>query len=162
MPAATYHIPDEPTPTRLSRLAVNPIWPLLSMMLGGVWLSWPWYLANGAFIGSATRTRELAFVIGGLLGSAALAVGILTLEPELPRHAGAYLVIAIIGWKLGVTYWLQTLQGRSFALLEYFERRRFRSGFLVVAAGFILRQQLVEHLPAHPDLLSLVAAITLL
>jgi len=41
-----YRIADEPRPGALSQLAVNPLWPLLAVMLGGTWIAWPWFALN--------------------------------------------------------------------------------------------------------------------
>ena len=51
----SYRIGDEPRPGALARVAVDPMWPLLAVMLGGVWLSWPWFVLNGVVVGSPTR-----------------------------------------------------------------------------------------------------------
>ena len=80
-----YHIPDEPRPGGLVRWAVNPVWPFIAVMLGGAWLSWGWFLFNGAAIGSPSRARERLLVAVGLLRHTADLVGHCRLHLHRPR-----------------------------------------------------------------------------
>lgn len=118
-----YRIQDEAAPGGLVRFAVNPFWPLLGVMLGGVWLSWSWLLFNGFAVGSPTRRQEQFWIAGGLLGAFlisfallwAAAAEILTTTAEF-----AYAGLALTAWKLGITYVLYLLQSRTIAIYEYY------------------------------------------
>lgn len=144
----TYRIADEPRPGTLAHLAVNPVWPFFGVMFGGAALSWSWFIVNGAAIGSPTRRQELAWAIGGMIGSLALIGTILFLAGQglLGRLGVSYSLVGLTVWKLAVTYWLFTLQSRSFHLYEHFGGP-VRNGMLIVALGFLLTNRLYAGLP---------------
>ena len=140
-----YRIPDEPTTNGLSSMAVQPLWPLLAIMFGGAWLSWPWFAFNGFATGSPTRWRELALAIGGFAGSAALSLGLFGLIDRgvITESTVQYAFVSITVWKLVVSYALYTLQSRSFHLYQHFGGT-IRSGFpLAVVGGFMLRSMIL-------------------
>jgi len=142
----SYRIPDEPVTTGLSTVAVQPFWPLLAIMFGGSWLAWPWFAVNAFATGSPTRGRELALVIGGFAGSAAISVALLAAVQRgaLGESAVPYAVIVLTVWKLVVSYVLYGLQSRSFHLFEHFGGT-VRSGFaLAMVGGFMLRQPVLK------------------
>lgn len=144
MSAGTYELIDEPKPGALAKLAVGPIWPLLAVMLGGAWISWPWFVLNGFAVGSPTRRRELAWAVAGPIGCLALLVllGILG-EREIVTGLGLrYLGISIVVFKLYVTYMLFTLQSRSFSLYEHFGGE-IRSGLFPLIAAALLRPRVL-------------------
>jgi hypothetical protein len=149
--AVSYQILDDPRPSGLAHLAVNPLWPLLAVMFGGTWLSWPWFALNGFAVGSPTRRRELALAAGGFAGSLALALGVLVLVGAgVVRGVGiSYALIALTVWKLGVTYALHTLQVRSFHLYEYYGGAT-RNGIGVVFLGGLLGRKAVLAAVAWP------------
>jgi len=152
----SYRIPDEPVSSGLSTMAVQPFWPLLAIMFGGAWLSWPWFAFNAFATGSPTRFRELALAIGGFAGSTAISVGLLTAVQRgaLSESAVPYAVIVLTVWKLVVSYALYAWQGRSFHLYEHFGGT-VRSGFaLAMVAGFVLRNPILKAFPG--DLWTLV------
>ncbi len=144
----TYRIRDEPRPGALANVAVNPVWPLFGVMFGGAGLSWTWFLVNGAAIGSPTRRQELGWAVGGFLCALVLIQAILYLAAnELLSPLGIrYCMVGLTVCKLSVSYWLFTLQSRSFHLYEHFGGR-VRNGALVVVAGFFLTSQLYQGLP---------------
>lgn len=144
----TYRILDEPRPGGLAHLAVNPLWPLLAVMLGGVWLSWPWFVLNSFAVGSPTRFREFGLAVGGLFGSVAvlLTINWLRLEGVLDNVAFSYAVVALVVWKLLISYWLYILQARTFGLYEYFGGA-VRNGALVAVLSIFLRPRVLEPLP---------------
>lgn len=118
----TYRIADEPSPARLARFAVNPIWPMLATMLAGSWLGTPWFVFNAFALGSATRRRELAWAVGSVLLAAAMVQGLFFAEqrelvPEVVLGYGAVLVTAV---RLTGAYSTYGLQDASFELHRYF------------------------------------------
>ncbi len=119
---ATYRIADEPSPGRLARFAVNPIWPMLATMLAGSWLGTPWFVFNAFALGSATRRREIAWAVGSVLLAAVLAQGVLhadlhRLAPEPVLLGGLVLVSAA---RLTGAYFAFLAQDASFELHRYF------------------------------------------
>ncbi len=137
--ARTYQIMDEPSPGGLSRVAVQPFWPLLAVMFGGAWLSWPWFVVNAFAIGSPTRRREIILASCGFGGNIVLSVGMVVLfyNEIVPRAGGPYLGLVLLVWKLGVSYWLYVLQSRTFGLYEYYGGP-VHNGLIVVVAGFFV------------------------
>ncbi len=136
----TYRIMDEPAPSGLGHLIVHPMWPLLAIMFGGVWLSLPWFVLNAFALGSPTRYKELGVAVLGPVGLLALwlGLGVVDNASPIPKGALPYLMLLLTLWKLAVAYWLFDLQKQSFALHEYFGGR-VRNGMWVVGAGFLLR-----------------------
>jgi hypothetical protein len=143
--AESYRIADEPRPSSLSRLAVNPIWPLLGMMFGGAWLCWPWFALNALAIGSATRRAEIVTLVFGAAATAAsaAAVGTLLQNGSIGEQQLPYAVLSLITVKLLVAYRVQLWQSRSFELFEYFGGAA-KSGMLVLVLAWFGRQQLVK------------------
>lgn len=142
----SYQIVDEPMPGGLARWAVHPLWPLLGVMFGGAWLAWPWFAFNAFAVGSPTRKREAMIAAGGFAGTLAIAFAIVALANLLrwPAAAVSYAVIGLAVWKLAVSYWLFSLQGRSFHLYEHFGGQ-VRSGLLVLLlAGFLGRRLVLQ------------------
>lgn len=145
--AGTYHIADEPRPSTLARLAVNPFWPLLGVMFGGAWLSWPWFVFNAYAVGSPTRRRELAAAAGGFVGGAGLLYLLLSLigGEVVPQRGLPYLLTILVLWKLGISYWLYVLQARTFELYTYFGGT-VRNGIVVLIAAFLLEVRMMAPL----------------
>lgn len=143
----SYRIVDEPRPGALATLAVDPLWPLLAIMFGGAWLSWPWFALNAFAIGSPTRRREAAVAVGGFVGTTVLLVALLWLNRvDVLRGVGlTYAAVGLVVWKLAVSYWLYVLQGRTFALFQHFHGAT-RNGLLVVFAGYFLGHRLLAAL----------------
>lgn len=144
----TYRILDEPQPSTLSHLAVQPLWPLLAVMFGGTWIAWPWFALNAFAVGSPSRVKELLWAVGGFLGTAMLTVGIFSLyAAETVGDVGMqYLIVTLSVWKLLVSYRLYILQARTFSLYEYFGGT-VRNGLLVILAATFLRPQVLGNLP---------------
>jgi len=137
--AEGYRILDEPAPSGLGHLIVNPMWPLLAIMFAGVWLSLPWFVLNAFALGSPTRRKELVVAVLGPVGLLALSfvVTAIALLLKLPKGAIPYLLVMLTLWKLGVAYWLFDMQQKSFALHQYFGGK-VRNGMLVLGAGYLL------------------------
>ncbi len=130
-----YRIADEPMPGRLAGWVVNPLWPLLAAMLAGFWLALPWFALNGVAMGSATRRRELAWIVGGAILSAA--TGAALWWAPIPLRAFRYGLVALVAWRLAVAYAVYQLQQSTFELHQHFGGA-VRSGAMVVVAAALL------------------------
>lgn len=150
---ARYRIIDEPTPSGLATVAVKPIWPLFAAMLAGAWLAYPWFLINAFAIGSIGRGRQIAWVLGAVVGSAAITVGILAAIRSgiVADGAFAYLFTLVMLWKLWVAYVLYVGQVQSFELHEYAGGPSRNGVFLVLIGAFYLRGALTGALVADGD-----------
>jgi hypothetical protein len=136
-----YRIVDEPRPSAHAELSVNPFFILLAVMLGGVWLAWPWFVFNSLAIGSATLRREVALVIAGFVGSGAL-IGLgarLVAGGVIDERTLPYAFLVLVVWKLAVSYVVLTNQARSHQLHEYFGGPT-KNGMWVVLLGFFARR----------------------
>jgi hypothetical protein len=162
--AAGYRILDEPRPGALAQYAVNPTWPFLALMLAGGWLAWPWFVFNAIALGSSNRSREILWVVGGLLGTLVVLGGLIatsalfgaTVEPAIP-----YLRILPIVWKLLVGYVVFGSQQRSFQLFEWFGGAP-KNGMFALIAGVVLKAKLLTTLLAMAGGESSLAANLLL
>lgn len=141
-----YRIPDEPSPSTLSRFAVNPFWPFLAMMLGGSWLGLPWFCFNAVALGSATRVRE--WVLAGLAPLAvvglAVAYDAAAARWGAPPRADDYATVFLLGVKLSAGQVLCLWQGRTFALHEHFGGSSAKGAWAVVALGAYLKPRVIE------------------
>lgn len=146
----SYRIDDEPLPGPLSRWSTSPYFCLLAVMLGGVWLSWPWFVFNGKAMGSPTFKREALWTVAGLVGTVCIVVVILFLAGRgvLPKPYVKYAAIAIPTWKLLVSYVLYDLQSRTFHLYEYYGGT-VRNGMPVVLFGMFFGRTLLALLPSE-------------
>ncbi len=144
MAAAGYHIEDEPLPGPWQRLAVQPFWPLLAMMLAGSWLGLPWFVVNGFAVGSPTRWREAAMAAAGFAGSVALVVLLFVLAGTgvVSSTAVPYAAVGITVWKLVVGYLLFLWQRRSIHLFEHFGGT-LANGLPVALVGALLGRRLL-------------------
>jgi len=150
----TYQIADEPIETQLRSYVVHPSAPLLAIMLAGAWLSWPWYAFNAIAMGSPTRRREVAAFAGtGALAAIAIA---LIQRGVIPEGAPIRLtVLAIVTFKLGMTYYISIVQDRTFHVYEYYGGT-VRDSRRILAAGWLLRGFIVG-LSDHPLWIIIVA-----
>jgi hypothetical protein len=143
----SYKIIDEPAPSAVSRLAVNPVWIFLASLFGGTGIGLLWFALNAFALSSASRLRELGLVGVGLVGtplifatlSAALNAG--WLGPGLVP----YLQLVVTGFQLLVIYLLHLSQHKSYELFSLYGGAA-RNGLLVVVALAFLRPQLAEAL----------------
>lgn len=148
--SARYRIDDEPSPGRWARFAVNPLWPLLALMLGGSWFGLPWFAFNAVAVGSPTRRREISLVVLGFAGSACLAIGLLWahqrgLLSDDVRLQYALLLVTL--WKLAIGYLLFNLQSATIEIYEYYGGV-LRNGLpLLLIGSFLLRAPVVGLLP---------------
>ena len=144
MANSSYIIDDEPVPgPALVRYIVNPIYPLLAVMLAGVWLGWPWMLFNARALGSPHWRRQ-AWLLGvGLAGTTALALIIIALlDAEIittRTHARLALLVVTV-WKMGVSYKVHSLQSGTFALYSHYHGdSTAQLGMRLVALGMSMR-----------------------
>lgn len=122
--SGSYIIDDEPaTSGRLQRFIVDPMHPLLAVMMAGVWLGWPWMVLNGRALGSPNWRRQARLIAVGLAGTVVLALAIVGLwEAEIIRtrtHVQIALLIVTV-WKLGISYRVHGLQIETFELYRYY------------------------------------------
>jgi len=143
----TYRIVDEPAPSPLERLTVNPFWPLLGSMLGGAWLAWPWFALNSFALGRGRRFDVDLAVLGlGLSLNAALVLG---LEKALQLHlieGAQYFALIPQAARLTVLYIVFLRQQRTFQLFEHFGGVG-RNGMLVVILAAFMRGSVLSPLP---------------
>ncbi|MGO1069402.1 hypothetical protein [Lysobacter sp. CA199] len=122
MAANVYRLPDEPLPSGLSRYAVDPLWPLLTLMLAGGGFGLAWFAFNAAALGSPTRWREWACVALSVIGAPALALAIFAAQHNglLDAEQAPYAMLSILLLKLGLAYALYLMQQRCFDIWEYY------------------------------------------
>ncbi|HYO67407.1 MAG TPA: hypothetical protein VEU33_15125 [Archangium sp.] len=152
--SATYRIQDEPRPGAMGHLVVNPVFPLLSLMMGGAWLGVPWFIFNGFAMGSTTRRKEtvLAVLVVPVTLLLYVLIGTLVKLEVLPRAAVPYAGVGITVWKLAVGYVLFNLQQRNFALHEYYGGV-VRNGALVLVASIFIGPRILMTLTGGSTLL---------
>ena len=148
-----YQIADEPAPSKLARFAVNPVYPMLAAMLGGVWFAWPWFAFNGFAIGSPTRRVELAWLVGGLIVPPTIGWAVSVaydnglLASGVPANTVVpYLLLLVVVVKLVVVYAVFLLQSRTVEIYEYYGGK-LASGVLPLVAAFYLGDKLLVDLP---------------
>ena len=154
MTVARYRIPDEPRPSGLIRYAVDPMWPLLALMLGGNGIGLAWFGFNSHALGSATSRREWVYIASSLLGCVLLMLAI-----RFGVHRGwlegsmvAYAALAYAALKLSIGYALYTSQSRSAEIINHFGGR-LRNGAVGLLLCFIVARSVLDPL-ALPGLLS--------
>jgi hypothetical protein len=145
---AKYKIADEPTPSTLAKFAVNPLFPFLTVMLGGAWLGFAWFAVNSFAVGSPTRTKEIAWLLGGL-GAAALLVAATTValgSGVLETRHVAYAALVVLVAKLAAAYAVHILQSRTIEIYEYYGGV-LRNGLPLAVVSFLVGPRLIESVP---------------
>ena len=141
-----YRIDDEPLPGNLAGWTVRPSMPLLAAMMAGAWLAWPWFILNGFAMGSPTRRKEMLIAAAAVAGTIVLALVVIELDRRGIIDSQPAAELALLGmstWKLGMAYWLCTVQERTFALYEYY-RGAVRQAWPIIATGMLLRPLVVD------------------
>jgi hypothetical protein len=141
----SYKIPDEPEASRWNKYVVRPSGPLLAAMLCGAWLSWPWFAFNGYAMGSPTRRKELALCFAAIAGTALMAMGVLALLDSgviVSTTALRIAALVIAAFKMGMSYYLSIVQGRTFGVYEYYGGQ-VRSAMAVIIVGTYLRTVII-------------------
>lgn len=137
----SYQIADEPHETSLAAYVVRPGVPLMAAMVAGSWLSWPWFAFNAIAMGSPTKKKEIALVIGAFAGTAVLAMIVIALVNAGLLPAGMPTRLAVLGivtFKLGMTYYISTVQERTFHVYQYYGGS-VRNAAVILSAGYWLR-----------------------
>lgn len=143
-----YRIVDEPAPTTLEQVIVNPVWPLLASMFAGAWLAYPWFVLNAFALGGRRRYSDLAIAASGL-GLSALCLFAYTVVADrelLGEHTAPYLLLLPVAVRLVSFYWLFMRQEQVFGLYTYFGGKT-RNAMLVVVAAAFLRSKLLGGAP---------------
>lgn len=144
MARSSYIIDDEPVPgPALVKYIVDPLYPLLAVMMAGVWLGWPWMLFNARALGSPHWKRQAWLLAIGLAGSTALALIIIALlDAEIITsriHIRLALLVVTV-WKLGISYKVHSLQSGTFSLYTYYHDDTTASfARRLVGLGMVLR-----------------------
>lgn len=143
--AETYKIIDEPAPTAISRVAVNPVWIFLASLFGGTGIGLVWFAINAFAISSASRKNELLYVLVGLSGTPLifLILGSLLQSGWLGEGLVPYLHLLITGFQLLIIYVLHLSQHKSYELFSLYGGVG-RNGLLVVIALGVLRPQIAN------------------
>ncbi len=147
----TYHIADEPIETSLSAYVVQPSMPLLAAMLAGAWLSWPWFAFNAIAMGSPTKKKEIALVVTAFVVTAVLAAILIALVRSDVIESSLIIrlsVLAIVTFKLAITYYIATVQSRTFHVYQYYGGH-VRNAMPILSGGYFLRTIIIG-LFAHP------------
>ncbi len=156
MTTLRYRIPDEPRPTGMAHLAVDPMWPLLLLMLGGNGLGLLWFAINARALGSPTATKEWTYIAISLAGSAALAFSLMwgAQQALLSPHALEYAWLSIDLLQLGIGYVLFIHQSRCAELVQHYGGV-LRNGFPAFLIAVIVARRALADLPLS-DALSAV------
>jgi hypothetical protein len=143
-----YRIVDEPAPTALEQVIVNPVWPFLASMFAGAWLAYPWFVLNAFALGGRRRFLDLAIALGGLAASALslFAYAILRDRMLLDESTLPYTLLLPVAVRLVSFYWLFMRQEQVFVLYTYFGGKT-RNAMLVVVAASFLRSKLLGGAP---------------
>ena len=137
----SYQIADEPHETSLGAYVVRPGLPLMAAMVAGAWLAWPWFAFNAIAMGSPTRKKEIALVIAAFVGTAVLGATVLALVRAGYLPDGIPMRVAVLGivtFKLGMTYYISTVQERTFHVFQYYGGS-VRNAAAILSAGYWLR-----------------------
>lgn len=137
----SYQIADEPHETTLAAYVVNPTAPLLAAMVAGSWLSWPWFAFNAIAMGSPTKNKELALVVAAFVSTGVLAAIVIALAragilpPGIPTRLA---ILAIVAFKLTMTYYISSVQDRTFHVYQYYGGSVRKAG-AVLSLGYWLK-----------------------
>lgn len=106
----------------MSRYAVDPIWPLLALMLGNNAIGLAWFAFNTVALGTPAKTREYAYIAVSLAGSAAIFAALLAIHNAGFLHGSElrYAALSLTALKLCMAYALYLQQHRSFEIWEYY------------------------------------------
>ncbi len=120
---STYKIIDEPTPSPISRLATNPMWPLLAVMLASPIFGWIWFVVNSIAIGSPTKLKEFLMACVGVIFLSVFYIYLGSLNQSGDSGISEYIdYIRLAGVivSISISYYLFVAQQQPFGLYEYF------------------------------------------
>lgn len=159
MSRARYQIPDEPKPSGLAHLAVDPMWPMFAQMLAGSWLGLPWFLVNSFALGSPTRNREILWILLCLFGTVGLYLAYMHAIDQgwLTKMASRISVLSFAVLKLVVAYVLYLKQARVFEIWTHYGGQA-RNGMLVLLAGAFIGRTFVLDAAANYFILMVILA----
>lgn len=120
--ASAYRLPDEPSPSGLSRFTVDPMWPLLALILAGNAYGLAWFVFNGVALGTPQRGREWLYVAAGLLGPfmVVFLLGVASINGWLTPPQLQYAALGIIATKLVAGYAIYMSQARGFEIWQHY------------------------------------------
>lgn len=146
--AASYRVIDEPGPTALERIIVNPVWPLFAAMFGGSWLGYPWFVLNSMALGGRKRFVDLGIALGGwaLSAAALLVIALLANRLLLDERTLVFVPLVPMAIRMVVMYWLYLRQETTYQLYLYFGGTARNALILVFVSG-VLRVQVLSGLP---------------
>ncbi|MFT3807522.1 hypothetical protein [Arenimonas sp.] len=159
MSRSRYHIPDEPKPSGLAHLAVDPMWPLFAQMLAGSWLGLPWFLLNSLALGSPTRNREILWMLFCVFGTLGLYFAYMHVVDQelLGVTARRIAVLSFVVLKLIVGYVLYLKQSRVFEIWTYYGGQA-RNGVIVLMVGAFIGRAFVLDAAANYFVLMIILA----
>lgn len=130
------------------RWVTNPVFCLLATMLAGTWLGWSWFAWNAIALGGERKSAQLRLLAIGVAVASVMAIGLAALlgHEVLSRRAFDYCVIALVAWKLWISYKLQLDQRIEVELYAWYGGR-LRQGAFVLVAGIALRGSVLGALP---------------
>lgn len=151
-----YRLPDEPLPSGLDKYAVDPMWPLFAVMLGGNLFGLAWFAINGFALGAQGRGREFATMALSLFGTAAMIVGLGLAQANgwLQGVELQYAALSLVALKLGCAYMLYMWQASTYEIWEHYGGQP-RNGMVVLILVMFFGRNLLNNAPL-PDLLRAV------
>jgi hypothetical protein len=122
MSTLRYRIPDEPRPTGMAHLAVDPMWPLLALMLAGNVIGLLWFAVNSRALGSPTAMKEALYIAASLIGCVALSLTLAWCRQQglLSDEQFEYAKLSLPALKIGIGYVLYTYQSRCAELVQHY------------------------------------------
>jgi hypothetical protein len=143
-----YRIPDEPRPGALERVIVNPLWPLLALMLVGPWLGLPWLVFNSVALGSPSLRGDIAAAMAAIFGT--LLFGWILMQPgvaqSIPRESIKYWLLIVVSLHLGFGYLIYLRQQSAYSIFEYYGGKPAMGYLAVVVAMFFLDPRVAKFL----------------
>jgi hypothetical protein len=150
----SYRIIDEPEPSGLEQVIVNPIWPFFAAIFAGSWLAFPWFVLNAFALGGRRRFTDLGIALGGMLLNAGVLwviAGLLT-SMTMDERSYAYVQLVPMGVRLVVLYILFQRQEQAFELFRHFGGQP-KNGIFIVIAGSFLRARVLSELSPYWQIL---------
>jgi hypothetical protein len=146
MTTLRYRIPDEPRPTGMAHLAVDPMWPLLTLMLAGNGIGLLWFAINSRALGSPTAMKEALYIAASLIGCIALGVALAWCRQHalLSEEGLAYAGLSTAALKLGIGYAIYMRQARCAELVQHYGGILRNGAVVAILAMFVARRALAD------------------